>query len=492
MRSFQRNLYTRHSYFLGTLSFKAIYIWVWVFCGFPFACKPYQDHSSLAKKNDKPATPVHLVSEANTETIRLQIPSYPLRNEKDLDILLNEIGDARVVLLGEASHGTSEYYTWRAAISRRLIQEKNFNFIAVEGEWADSYRVNNFIKGEKKDSAAVVSLLRQYNRWPTWMWGNYEVASLVGWLNTYNQDKTGLAKAGFYGLDVYCLWESMAELMPYLKNDPSLAKAAQKVHTCFQPFSADAQQYALAVAEASADCSTETNRLWKAMQKTPIDNPADKEARFVAEQNALVALNAERYYRAMVSSNAESWNIRDRHMAQTLKRLLDLHGASSKAIIWEHNTHVGDARYTDMAKGGMVNVGQLARKEYGEENVYIVGFGSYSGSVIAADEWGAPMKRMPVPQATKGSWEYMLHELSAANKIILSKDIQDNKILKKTIGHRAIGVVYNPRVEHLGNYVPSTIPKRYDAFLYIDQTQALHPIDIPLRNEPPDLYPSGT
>jgi erythromycin esterase-like protein len=463
---------------------------------FPFSCNQQQaaDNRIWDAKDNKETSPVNLVKDvADNKTVRLEIPAYPLRNEQDLDILLKEIGNARVVLLGEASHGTSEYYTWRAAISKRLIQEKNFNFIAVEGEWADSYRVNNFIKSEKRDSAAVISLLKQYDRWPTWMWGNYEVASLVGWLNTYNQKKANPSKVGFFGLDVYCLWESMAELMPYLKEqEPSLVKAAQKVHNCFKPFSADAQQYALAVANAEADCHATTNRLWKAMQKTADNTPAGKEARFVAEQNALVALNAERYYRAMVSSNAESWNIRDRHMAQTLKRLLDLHGPTSKAIIWEHNTHVGDARYTDMARGGMVNVGQLARKEYGEENVYIVGFGSYSGSVIAAEEWGAPIKKMQVPAATRGSWEYMLHEHSAANKIILSKDIQDNKVLKKAIGHRAIGVVYDPRLEHMGNYVPSTIPKRYDAFLYIDQTQALHPIDTPVKNEPPDYYPSGT
>jgi erythromycin esterase-like protein len=426
--------------------------------------------------------------------VRIQIPSHPLRNEQDLDVLLKEIGNSRVVLLGEASHGTSEYYTWRTAISKRLIQEKNFNFIAVEGEWADSYRVNNFIKGEKRDSAAVITLLQQYNRWPTWMWGNYEVASLVSWLNTYNQNKPAEAKAGFFGLDVYCLWESMAELMPYLqKADPSVVKAAQKVHACFQPFSADAQQYAMAVANASADCQGETSRLWKRLQQSASNQTGKSEADFVAEQNALVALNGERYYRAMVTSSTASWNIRDRHMAQTLKRLLELHGPASKAIVWEHNTHVGDARYTDMARENMVNVGQLVRKEYGEDNVYIVGFGSYSGTVIAADEWGAPMKKIQVPKAVPGSWEHILHSASVADKIIFSKDIREQKSLKRPINHRAIGVVYHPNLEHRGNYVPSTIPRRYDAFLFIDQTEALHPIQIPLQtNEPPDLYPSGT
>ena len=440
------------------------------------------------------STPVTLVSESNQDKpVRLKIPNYPLQNEKDLDILLNQIGNAKVVLLGEASHGTSEYYTWRAAISKRLIQEKGFDFVSVEGEWADSYRVNNFVKGPKQDSAAVVKLLEQYNRWPTWMWGNYEVASLVSWLNTYNQTQAAGAKAGFYGLDVYCLWESMTEVMPYLqKADPTVVKAARQAHQCFQPFSADAQQYALAVANASANCRTETNRLYKAVQKMAGDNGAKSEAQFVAEQNALVAVNGERYYRTMATGQ-ETWNIRDNHMAETLKRLLDFHDPDAKAIVWEHNTHVGDARYTDMAGAGLVNVGQLTRKEFGAENVFIVGFGSYSGSVIAADQWGKPMKEMEVPPATSGSWEQILHQLSPANKIILSKDIQDEKHLKKPIGHRAIGVVYDPRREQYGNYVPSVIPKRYDAFLFIDQTHALRPLGTPVKgNEPPDLYPSGT
>ncbi|WP_205502265.1 erythromycin esterase family protein [Rufibacter psychrotolerans] len=428
------------------------------------------------------------------KAVTLTIPNYPLRDERDLDVLLREIGDARVVLLGEASHGTAEYYTWRAAITRRLMQEKGFRFVAVEGEWADSYRVNQFIKGPRQDSAAAVALLEHYNRWPTWMWGNYEVASLVTWLNAYNQDKPAAQKVGFYGLDVYCLWESMTELMPHLQGDAALVKAARQVHQCFQPFSADAMQYAQAVANASANCRAETSRLWREVQKrSEATGAAKTEEQFVAEQNALVALNGERYYRAAVTSNTESWNIRDHHMAQTLKRLLDFHGPDAKAIVWEHNTHVGDARYTDMASQGEVNVGQLARKEYGEENVFIVGFGSHRGTVIAASSWGAPLQTMPVPPATPGSWEAILHQLSPTNKIILSKDLRENKVLNRPVGHRAIGVVYNPKLEHLGNYVPSIMPKRYDAFLYLDSTRALHPIQtITVRNEPPDLYPSGT
>ena len=425
--------------------------------------------------------------------VKVQIPNYPLRSEADLDPLIRAIGNARVVLLGEASHGTHEYYAWRAALSKRLIQEKGFDFIAVEGEWSDSYRVNTFIKGPAQDSAAAVQLLRHYNRWPTWMWGNYEVASLVTWLNNHNQAQPASNKVGFFGLDVYCLWESLADLMPHLQTtDGHALQAAQKAQRCFQPFSPSAEGYALAVARADANCRAETHRLWQAVQKTTGEGVPQNEQEFVAQQHALVALNGERYYRASASGSAESWNIRDRHMTETLQRLLTLHGPTSKAIVWEHNTHIGDARYTDMASSGEVNVGQLARQAYGRENVFAVGFGSYQGSVIAADAWGSPWKVMPVPEAQPNSWEDLLHRSSPGNKLILSQDLRDNKFLKHRIGHRAIGVVYNPKLERFGNYVPSAIPQRYDAFVFIDQTKALRPLPTPVKgNEPPDLYPSG-
>jgi len=457
---------------------KLIYtlVFIWVFL---FSCR------SRLQKVDGVSTRV-------ADTVRLQIPNYPLRNEADLDVLINAIGDARVVLLGEASHGTHEYYTWRTIISQRLIKEKGFDFIAVEGEWADSYRVNQFVKGEKKDSAATVQLLHQYNRWPTWMWGNYEVASLVQWLNEYNQAKQKNDKVGFYGLDVYCLWESMSELTPYLQQaNNTIQNAAQKVHQCFQPFSNDAVEYARAVMNASASCRQETNRLWKSMENLNNSRQFDEEALFVMQQNALVAYNGERYYRTMVTDDNESWNIRDRHMAQTLRRLLNFHGKDAKAIVWEHNTHVGDARYTDMAKAGQTNVGELARKEYGEQNVFIVGFGSYSGTVIAAKKWGAPIETMTVPPALPGSWEAILHQLSPNNKLILSNELSQNRFFSQPIGHRAIGVVYNPQIEHLGNYVPSLMSKRYDAFIYLDKTTALKPILNKVNNEPPDTYPWG-
>jgi erythromycin esterase-like protein len=312
-------------------------------------------------------------------------------------------------------------------------------------------------------------------------------------MNSYNQTQLQQNKTGFFGLDVYCLWESMAEMKPYLSEaDASVQTAVQKVHNCFQPYSADAYQYAQAVRDASVSCRQETHRLWESVQKLTSSGTSVNERQFVLQQNALVALNGENYYRTMVTDNAESWNIRDRHMAQTLDRLLNLHGKGSKAIVWEHNTHVGDAKYTDMSRAGQTNVGELVRKKYGEKEVFIVGFGSYQGTVIASDAWGGAIQKMEVPPAMEGSWEALLHALSPTNKIILSKDMRNDRTLNTWMGHRAIGVVYNPKREQYGNYVPSVVPRRYDAFIFIDQSTALHPLQTPVNaNEPPDTYPWG-
>lgn len=424
------------------------------------------------------------------EVAAVTLPAHALNSEQDLDAIINQIGDARIVLLGEASHGTAEFYDWRALLSKRLIQEKGFDMIAVEGEWADSYRVNQFIKGGPKDSAQAVAMLRQYDRWPTWMWGNYHIASLATWMNRYNQGRPAGDKVGFFGLDVYCLWEATQELMPYIQGNDTLVTIARGVEQCFKPYSADAMLYATAVANASANCRAQTQRLWSAINSITGGGTAETEAQFVMQQNALVALNGENYYRTAVSSYGESWNIRDRHMAQTVRRLMDFHGPNAKMIVWEHNTHVGDARYTDMAAGGMVNVGQLVRETFGPQNVYIVGFGTYSGTVLAADEWGGPIEVMRVPQARRGSWEELLHRQGAQNKILLSSELRSIPSLMQPVGHRAIGVQYDPSNER-GNYVPSVIPNRYDAFVFIDQTRALRALNNPVKNEPPDTYPSG-
>ena len=418
--------------------------------------------------------------------------SQPLEN---LDALIEAAGAARIVLLGEASHGTHEYYTVRTKITQRLIAEKGFQFIGVEGDWPDCYLLNRYIKAYQDEHKKIAEVLEHFNRWPTWMWGNWEVAALTEWLREWNRSKPANEKAGFYGLDVYSLWESLEAVMNYLRDvDPEAAKATWQAIRCFEPYRTDdGQSYAWATRQVvPASCHAEVIQLLKKIRQGIPQYDHDREAVFSTEQNALVAVNAEKYYRAMVQFGASSWNVRDQHMTETIARLLDFHGPDSKAIIWEHNTHIGDARATDMADEGLVNVGQLVREKYGESQVFIVGFGSYQGSVIAARQWGAPMQDMEVPPAREDSWEALLQEADDIDKIIFSKDIQEETSMQQPWAHRAIGVVYHPEREKYGNYVPSIIPRRYDAFIFLPETETLHPLGLPADAEKiPEAYPWG-
>lgn len=421
--------------------------------------------------------------------------AYPLKSKADLQPLFDRIGDARIVMLGEATHGTHEYYTWRSHITRRLIEEKGFNFIAVEGDWPDCYRLNRFVKGYVTDNKSAFKVLHAFNRWPTWMWANWEIVALADWLQKHNTGIPADKKAGFYGLDVYSLWESMEAIMKYLRiTDPAALKVAEEAYTCFEPYKKEeGQSYARASQFVPEICENEVLKLLKEIRrKLPLYN-TDYENVFSAEQNALIAVNAEKYYRAMIKGGPHSWNVRDRHMADTLDRLLKFHGENSKAIIWAHNTHVGDARATDMSDEGMLNIGEMARMKHAEKGVVLVGFGSYRGSVTAGHSWGAPMQTMQLPEALKGSWEYLLHQAGKGNQLLIMDDFAGSDwIMENHIGHRAVGVVYNARYEQFGNYVPSVMPLRYDAFIYMDETRALHP----LHNEPdgaqiPETYPFG-
>ncbi|WP_018478227.1 erythromycin esterase family protein [Pontibacter roseus] len=400
-----------------------------------------------------------------------------LDTKQDLDVLLNDIGDARYVLLGEASHGTSEYYTWRAAITRRLVQEKGFKLVAVEGDWPDAYQLNSYIRGTGTSGSARETLVQSFERWPTWMWANEEVAELAEWLKRHNQAQATDRQVGFYGLDVYSLWESMEEVQRYMRQtNPGGAQAAAAALQCFASYNRDEWDYAQAATTiASASCADELENLLKVAQQQAEASPAGDEAAFNALQNALVALNAERYYRTAIKSDVESWNVRDRHMLQTINNLAQHHGPDAKIVVWEHNTHVGDARYTDMANAGMVNVGQLVREQHAAQGVYLVGFGSYAGRVIAAERWGAPLREIRVPQAQPGTWEHILHQIPPANKIMLLRPLRQDPNLLQRRGHRAIGVSYSPGAE-AGNYVPTILPERYDAFLFIDETSALRPL----------------
>ncbi|MCC2547742.1 erythromycin esterase family protein [Hymenobacter sp. BT175] len=413
---------------------------------------------------------------AKPATNRISLPATGvsrLETAQDLDPLLSRLGTARYALLGEASHGTSEFYTWRATLSKRLIQEKGFTMIAVEGDWPALYELNRYVKGNSPATSAA-QVLSSFGRWPTWLWANQEVAELAEWLRTYNQTQPVARKVGFYGLDLYSLWPSLESIRTgFAEADPATRNAVDAALQCLQPYNGSEEAYGRATLQG-ASCANELNAVLAAVRNRMRSLPAGHEAAFNAEQNALVAVNAERYYRTAFQSSSASWNVRDRHMMETINRLMSFHGGA-RIIVWEHNTHVGDARYTDMAQRGEVNVGQLTREQHAAEGVFIVGFGTYQGTVTASPFWGGPATVMQVPAAPAGSWEATLHEAEPRNKLILLQDWRSEEKLTQTRGHRAIGVVYDPGRES-GNYVPTNLPQRYDAFLFIDQTQALRPL----------------
>jgi len=421
--------------------------------------------------------------------------SLPLYGWEDLDPLMERIGEARFVLLGEASHGTAEFYNWRRTISQQLIREKGFSFIAVEGDWPDCYRVNRYVKGFTEAGPNARDMLRCFQRWPTWMWANEEVAALADWLRTHNRDLPDEQKAGFYGLDVYSLWDSMRAVLRYVEQtDGSATAVVRRAFECFEPYAYDVNDYARATAWVNEACEDEVVDMLRQLRTQSPDFEDDgREAFFNAEQNALVAKNAEKYYRTMVRGDSPSWNVRDKHMVETLDRLMAHHGPESKAIVWEHNTHIGDARFTDMAASGEVNVGQLVREQHADEGVVLVGFSSHHGTVIAGDEWGAPMRAITVPAGRPGSWEDVLHRAAPGDRLLLFDRDNTTSLMTEPRGHRAIGVVYRPQYEAFGNYVPSIMPRRYDILAFLDETHALHPLAIEgsFEHEVPETFPSG-
>jgi erythromycin esterase-like protein len=404
--------------------------------------------------------------------------SKTFHNISDLEPIVNEAGNAKYALLGESSHGTSEYYKIRGEISKRLIIEKGFTFLAVEGDWPACQQVNRYIKGLDQKSTNARDVLKAFNRWPTWMWANEEMIDLIEWLKEYNQQQPQEKQVGFYGIDVYSLWESLDEIIKYLEkiNSPDI-DMAKKVFACFEPFNRQAEMYGVSTSIYKEGCRDEVIKLLTDICLKKHNYMDAEESSLNVEVNALITTNAENYYRTMVVDDNESWNIRDRHMVEVIQHINAFYNNEAKGIIWEHNTHVGDARATDMANEGLVNVGQLLREEEGRDNLFIVGFGTHRGSVIAAEEWGVNFERMVVPQAEAGSWEDAMHLAGPTDKLLIFND-QNKNLFSYVIGHRAIGVVYNPAYEHYGNYVPSSMSERYNAFIFIDESKALTPLSV--------------
>lgn len=402
-----------------------------------------------------------------------------LENASSLDPLIVAAGEKKLVLLGEASHGTHEYYKWRDIISRRLIEEHNFNFIAVEGDFASLYKLNQYVKNGKGAASSAKEVLMQLKRWPTWMWANEEVVELAEWLRNYNDSLPEDKKVGFYGMDVYDEWHSKEMLLDVLKKtDLTSYYFAKQQYNCFNPHKGDSWQYAHAVKDGKPDCAEATKKVVDYIRnnrKTLRELPDD--AFFYLLQNAIVVHNAEEFYRESVASkDVVSWNSRVFHMRETVGDLLALYGENSKGIVWAHNTHIGDASFTSMRNTGEQNIGQLKRESLGKENVFLIGFSSYKGKVIAASSWGSKREEMTVPKAIRNSVETKLKN-TGLETLYLIFDKEDRKLENlEAIGHRAIGVVYNPKRDRR-QFVPTIVPMRYDALLFFRETTALRPLN---------------
>jgi erythromycin esterase-like protein len=430
--------------------------------------------------------------------------SHAVTGERhDYDGLLKLIGDRRFVLIGEASHGTHEFYRERARITRRLIDECGFTAVAVEADWPDAYRVNRYVMGLSKDEDADAAL-SDFQRFPAWMWRNRDVVGFVEWLRAHNRAQMHPAtKARFYGLDLYSLRASMDAVVEYLDRiDPEEASRARERYSCFDHVGGEGQAYGYALAVSGAlPCENEVvaqliELRGRAEAYLRRDGWVADDEFFFAEQNARLVRDAEEYYQQMYRAEVSSWNLRDRHMAGTLDALiehLDRQVSRTKIVVWEHNSHVGDARATEMSARGELSVGQLARQRYPNECV-LVGFSTFEGTVTAASDWGGPAERKRVRPASSDSYEALLHRSGVPTFWIDTAQPDVHDVLAPIRLERAIGVIYRPQTERTSHYFGAHLADQFDVVIHIDGTRALEPLERTSlwdRGEPPETFPSG-
>jgi erythromycin esterase-like protein len=421
-------------------------------------------------------------------------------NNDDYDLLLRMVGERPFVLLGEATHGTHEFYTMREEITRRLIGELGFDAMAVEADWPDAYRLNRYVRGV--GDASIDEAFGDFQRFPTWMWRNHAVRGFIQWLQARNAELPAAARAGFYGLDLYSLYRSADAVIDYLEAvDPDQAVLARRLYVALDHVR-EPQTYGFEAAtgvrppcrDAAAALLVELLR--KAPAYLAEDGPAARDEQFFAERNAHVVLHAEQYYRAMFGGRSNTWNLRDAHMVETLfalRRHLRAQGRQGRIVVWAHNSHLGDARATQMGERGEWNVGQLLREQAGATQALLVGFTTYTGHVTAAHDWDAPAERRWVRPAHRDSCEHLFYASGLDRFFLpLSGTLADE--LAAPLLERAIGVVYRPETELASHYFSASLSRQFDAIFHLDETSAVEPLDITAhwtRHEPPDTYPSG-
>jgi erythromycin esterase-like protein len=416
-----------------------------------------------------------------------------------LSALLDLIGDARLVLIGEATHGTDEFYSLRAELTKALIRSKQFNLVAAEADWPDAYRVNRWVRhvSEEPDAAAA---LGDFVRFPRWMWRNSVVVDFVQWLRRYNAKRMASDRIGFYGLDLYSLYTSSDAVLKYLRKvDPEAAARARHRYSCFEHFGTDPQRYGHATnLGLSRSCEDDVVAQLVELRNAAAeyasrDGYVAEDEYFVAEQNARLVRNAEMYYRAMFAGQVESWSLRDTHMMETLHELMawkTRRSGYARAVVWAHNSHLGDVRATQMGARGELNLGQLARERHGDR-VFLIGFTTHTGTVTAAREWDEPAESRRVTPSIPGSYERLFHDTDFERFVLATSTTRD--ALAEARLERAIGVIYTPETERASHYFRARMADQFDAVIHIDTTSALTPLErwSPENSDLPETYPTG-
>lgn len=403
--------------------------------------------------------------------------AIPFEHGTDFQPLLDEIADQRLVLMGESSHGTSEFYRWRAELSKLLIEAQGIDFIAVEGDWPAFSRINAYVKHKPGAPDSIDAAMAAIDRWPQWMWRNHEFKQLVAWLHEYNAAQAPEDRVGLYGIDLYAKQAAMRDVIDWSAAvDEVEAAGIERMYACLTRFS-HARDYVMNIRDSGENCAAQVEYVLGRIRSYGRDaGVAASWDYFNAEQNARLVVNAERHLRANLEPGPASWNHRAGHFEVTTKRLLGRYGDTSRGIVWAHNTHIGDARATDMAQRGMHNIGQLSRERWGRDGVYSIGFGTYEGNVYAARQWEGAREAMEIPRARQDSWEHSLYTTGLDQFYLLFSGAELQQTLTGQIPHRAIGVTYNPEREG-GNYVNTVLPERYDAFVFIRRTDVLAALD---------------
>ncbi|HEY1327496.1 MAG TPA: erythromycin esterase family protein [Casimicrobiaceae bacterium] len=435
------------------------------------------------------------VAESAARAVAVQ--AHALAQARDDVALLERVARARTVLIGEASHGTCDFYAVRAALTQHLVTAHGFVAVALEADWPDTFRAHRYVT-HRSDDADAETALRDFRRFPAWMWRNEVMRDFCEWLREYNRGKPREAQAGIYGLDLYSLHASIEAVLRYLAAvDPAAAQRARERYACFEHYG-DPQQYGIAASGGYESCENEVVAQLVDLRKRVADlgridgYPAHEEF-FSAEQNARLVRNAERYYRAMFRGRDESWNLRDRHMAETLDALRERLGRDAGIVVWAHNSHLGDARATEMSRRGELNLGQLVRERHGESSRSI-GFCTYRGTVTAATDWDGPAERKRVRPGLAGSCEALMHATGHDRFWLDLHDPATARAVRDERLQRAIGVIYRPQTERWSHYFGARLPRQFDVYVHLDETQALRPLEISSQwseGEPPETYPTA-